>query len=129
MGAIATALGPLVHPGAHLVVQQSIYGGTTGLLTDWVRRLGVRISQVPGDDPDALRGALQPDTAAVYLETVSNPVTLVADIAEMAAAARAAGVPTVETTPSQPRCCAGRWRWAPTWWCTPRPNTWAGTPT
>jgi methionine-gamma-lyase len=106
MGAIATALGPLVHPGAHLVVQQSIYGGTTGLLTDWVRRLGVRISQVPGDDPDALRGALQPDTAAVYLETVSNPVTLVADIAEMAAAARAAGVPTVvDNTFATPLLC------------------------
>jgi methionine-gamma-lyase len=43
MGAIASALGPLLHPGAHLVVQQSLYGGTTGQLTDWVRRGGVRV--------------------------------------------------------------------------------------
>jgi methionine-gamma-lyase len=106
MGAIASALGPLLHPGAHLVVQQSIYGGTTGLLTDWVRRWGVRVSQVPGDDPAVLREALQPDTAAVYLETVSNPVTLVADIAGLASVARAAGVPpVVDDTFATPLLC------------------------
>lgn len=106
MGAIATALGPLVRAGSHLVVQQSIYGGTTGLLTDWVRRLGVRLTPVPGDDPDALRGALEPDTVAIYLETVSNPVTMVADIAAMTAVARAGGVATVvDNTFATPLLC------------------------
>ncbi len=106
MGAIATALGALLHAGAHLVVQKSIYGGTTGLLKDLVGRWNVSITEVPGDDPTALSAALRPDTAAVYLETISNPMTAVADIPGMAAVARRAGVITVvDNTFASPLLC------------------------
>ncbi|WP_211229532.1 trans-sulfuration enzyme family protein [Nakamurella lactea] len=106
MAAIHTALGANLRAGGHLVVQDSIYGGTTGLLNDLAARWDIRISQVPGDDPVALAAALTPDTAAVYLETISNPVTSVADVAGMSAVARERGVLTVvDNTFASPVLC------------------------
>jgi methionine-gamma-lyase len=106
MGAIATALGSVLTAGAHLVVQRSIYGGTTGLLKDLAERWNVRITEVPGDDPGALGTVLRDDTAAVYLETVSNPMTDVADIAGMSAVARRHGAITVvDNTFASPVLC------------------------
>ncbi|MDQ6657468.1 MAG: aminotransferase class I/II-fold pyridoxal phosphate-dependent enzyme [Actinomycetota bacterium] len=106
MGAIHTALGANLRAGGHLVVQNSIYGGTTGLLADLAQRWGIRIDQVAGDDPDALAAALRSDTCAVYLETISNPVTAVSDIAAMSAVARAHRVITVvDNTFASPMLC------------------------
>lgn len=106
MGAIHTALGANLRAGAHLVVQDSIYGGTTGLLEDLRRRWDIDITEVSGADPAALAAALRPDTAAVYLETISNPVTAVADIAGMAAVAREHDVLTiVDNTFASPLLC------------------------
>jgi cystathionine beta-lyase/cystathionine gamma-synthase len=106
MGAIHTALGAQLTAGGHLVVQDSIYGGTTGLLTDLVQRWGIRLTEVQGDDPAALAAAIEPDTRAVYLETISNPVTAVADIAGMSAVAREHGViVVVDNTFASPLLC------------------------
>jgi methionine-gamma-lyase len=106
MAAIHTALGANLTAGAHLVVQDSIYGGTTGLLNDLAARWNIRISEVPGDDPAALAAALQPETAAVYLETISNPVVSVADLAGMCAVARDRGVMSVvDNTFASPVLC------------------------
>ncbi|MDQ2847162.1 MAG: aminotransferase class I/II-fold pyridoxal phosphate-dependent enzyme [Actinomycetota bacterium] len=106
MAAIHVALGANLRAGGHLVVQNSIYGGTTGLLADLAQRWDVRIDQVAGDNPAALAAALRPDTCAVYLETISNPVTAVADIAAMSAVARAHGVITVvDNTFASPMLC------------------------
>lgn len=106
MGAIHTALGANLKAGGHLVVQNSIYGGTTGLLVDLAQRWDIHIDQVAGDDPDALARALRPDTCAVYLETISNPMTAVSDIAAMSAVARAHRVITVvDNTFASPMLC------------------------
>lgn len=106
MGAIAVALGAHLRAGAHLAVQQSIYGGTMGLLKDFAARWDVRISEFDAADPGSLEAALQPDTAAVYVETISNPMTGVADIPGCVAVARAAGVITVvDNTFATPLLC------------------------
>ncbi len=106
MGAIHTALGANLAAGGHLVVQSSIYGGTTGLLSDLSQRWGIRITQVSGDRPDQLEAALQPDTRAVYLETISNPVTAVADLPAMCAVASRHGViSVVDNTFASPLLC------------------------
>ncbi|GAA1998113.1 PLP-dependent transferase [Nakamurella flavida] len=106
MGAIAVALGAQLRAGSHLVVQRSIYGGTTGLLDDLVARWGLSTTEVDGDDPAALRAALRPNTVAVYLETISNPMTVVADLPAMCAVAREAGVLTVvDSTFASPMVC------------------------
>jgi methionine-gamma-lyase len=106
MAAITTAISANVVAGDHLVVQTSIYGGTAGLLADLSRRWGIRITEVPGDDPRALEAAIEPATRLVYLETISNPITAVADIPGMAAVARRHGVLTVvDNTFASPMIC------------------------
>ena len=106
MGAIAIALGPHLSAGAHMVVQRSIYGGTTGLLNDLRARWGITVTEVDGDDPAGLRAALRPETAVVYLETISNPMTVIADLPAMCAVAREAGVVTVvDSTFASPMVC------------------------
>ena len=107
MGAIAVALGAHLRSGARIVVQQGLYGGTTGLLRDLVDRWGIHVVQVPGNDPEAVRAVAGDDGAdLLYLETISNPMTAVADIAGMAAVAREAGLITVvDNTFASPILC------------------------
>jgi cystathionine beta-lyase/cystathionine gamma-synthase len=106
MAAITTALSANLVAGDHLVVQASIYGGTAGLLADLSRRWNIRITEVPGDDPDALAAAVEATTRLVYLETISNPITAVADIPGMAAVAKRHGVLTVvDNTFASPMIC------------------------
>ena len=106
MGAIAVAVSSLLEAGDHIVVQQSMYGGTAGLFADLVKRWGIRITEIPGDEPTALAATLRPDTRLVYLETISNPMTAVADIAALAGVARDRGVLTVvDNTFASPILC------------------------
>lgn len=106
MGAITAAVSAQLRTGDHLVVQQSIYGGTAGLLADLAQRWKIQITEVPGDDPEALEAALLPTTRLVYLETISNPMTAVADIPAMAEVARRHGVLTVvDNTFASPMLC------------------------
>jgi cystathionine beta-lyase/cystathionine gamma-synthase len=107
MGAIGVALGPQLKVGSRILVQESIYGGTTGLLRDLVNRWQVDVVQVRGDDPAALATVLGNGGAQVlYLETISNPMTAVSDIPGMAAVAKNAGVITVvDNTFASPMLC------------------------
>ncbi|MFG3440659.1 trans-sulfuration enzyme family protein [Nonomuraea sp. NPDC047897] len=106
MGAINTVLLGLLQPGDHLIAQRSLYGGTAAALNDLVARFGVTVTHVPEHDPDALRAAVRPETKLVYLETISNPMTLVADLPAMCAAARELGlVSVVDNTFATPLLC------------------------
>jgi methionine-gamma-lyase len=95
MGAINTVLLGLLQPGDHLIAQRSLYGGTAAMLNELVSRFGIAVTYVPENDPDALRAAVRPETRLVYLETISNPMTLVADLPGMCGAARELGIPSV----------------------------------
>ncbi|MEV4571704.1 aminotransferase class I/II-fold pyridoxal phosphate-dependent enzyme [Nonomuraea jabiensis] len=95
MGAINTVLLGLLKPGDHLIAQKSLYGGTAAMINDLVGRFGITVTYVPENDPAALRAAVRPETRLVYLETISNPMTLVADLPGMCAAARELGILSV----------------------------------
>ncbi|MFI7640234.1 trans-sulfuration enzyme family protein [Nonomuraea sp. NPDC049400] len=95
MGAINTVLLGLLKPGDHLIAQKSLYGGTAAMINDLVGRFGITVTYVPENDPAALRAAVRPETRLVYLETISNPMTLVADLPGMFAAARELGILSV----------------------------------
>ncbi|SEG85425.1 methionine-gamma-lyase [Nonomuraea solani] len=106
MGAINTVLLGLLKPGDHLVAQSSLYGGTAAMLNELVGRFGITVTYVPGDDPGALRAAVRPETRLVYLETISNPMTLVADLPGMCAAAAELGIlSVVDNTFATPMLC------------------------
>ncbi|MBB5132793.1 methionine-gamma-lyase [Thermocatellispora tengchongensis] len=106
MGAINSVLLALVKPGDHIVAQRALYGGTATMLNDLAERFGVAVTHVPEDDPDAFRAAVRPETRLLYLETIANPVTQVADLPAMCGAAREAGViSVVDNTFASPLLC------------------------
>jgi len=106
MGAINSVLLGLLKPGDHLIAQKPLYGGTAGMINDLVGRFQIEVSYVPEDDPAALRAAVRPETKLVYLETIANPVTQVADLPGMCLAAREAGlISVVDNTFASPILC------------------------
>jgi len=82
-------------PGDHVVAGLDLYGGTYRLFTKFFQRFGVEFSFVNTTDLDAVRGAMQANTKYLYLETPSNPMLDVTDIAGSAEIAKAAGCPLV----------------------------------
>ncbi|GAA4186012.1 cystathionine gamma-synthase [Streptosporangium oxazolinicum] len=106
MGAINSVLLGLLEPGDHLIAQKPLYGGTASMINDLAGRFRIEVSYVPEDDPAALRAAVRPETKLVYLETIANPVTQVADLPGMCAAAREAGlISVVDNTFASPILC------------------------
>ncbi|MEV0201564.1 aminotransferase class I/II-fold pyridoxal phosphate-dependent enzyme [Nonomuraea sp. NPDC050691] len=106
MGAINTVLFGLLKPGDHVIAQKSLYGGTAAALNDLAARYGITVTHVDEDDPGAVRDAARPETRILYLETISNPMALVADLPGMCAAARELGVVSVvDNTFASPVLC------------------------
>jgi len=87
MAALAT-VAFLFRPGDHLVTGHDIYAGTIRLLDQVVRGIGIETSFVHMNDPDEVRRAVRPATKALLIETPSNPLLGLVDIAAMTALAR-----------------------------------------
>jgi len=81
MAAITTALLTLLKPGGHLIAQDVLYGGTLGLLDTQFEALGLSYDFVDGRDPSSWESKLRPNTKAVYVETISNPLMGVPELA------------------------------------------------
>ncbi|MFF7439843.1 aminotransferase class V-fold PLP-dependent enzyme [Streptomyces sp. NPDC008122] len=106
MGAINAVLLGLLGSGDHVIAQTCLYGGTYAVLTDLAARWGVDVTYVSGTDPEEVRAALRPETRLLYLETIANPTTRVADLPALAAVAAGAGVPVVvDNTFASPLLC------------------------
>lgn len=87
-----TLLRAVLRPGDHVVVPDDAYGGTYRLIARVFGPWGVEHTPVDLADPDAVLAAIQPGrTKLVWVETPTNPLLGVADIAAVAAHARAAG--------------------------------------
>ncbi len=95
MGAISTLALALLGAGDHVVVQRSIYPGTTALVSTVLERFGVTSSTVDLGDLDALQGSLRDETALVLVETPSNPFCGIVDVAAVAHLAHGAGARVV----------------------------------
>ncbi len=77
--------------GAHVIVTKNVYGGTFRLFDKVTTRHGVRFTFVDTADLDALARAFTPDTKLVFVETPTNPVLRITDIAAAAALAHEHG--------------------------------------
>jgi O-succinylhomoserine sulfhydrylase len=92
MAAILALVMALLKSGDHIVASQSIFGATQQLFGAILPRFGIETSFVRATDVGAYAGAMRGNTRLVFLETPSNPLTEVIDIAAVAAATRRAGV-------------------------------------
>ena len=95
MAAIATTLLACLDAGDHLLAQDCLYGGTHGLITGEMVRLGLSYDFIRGDDPDSWRRCLKPNTRVLYVESITNPLMQVADLEALARFAREHGLISV----------------------------------
>jgi O-succinylhomoserine sulfhydrylase len=74
-----------------VVCSNAVFGATIQLFSNVLGRFGVQTTFVPATDLDAWRGAMRPETRLLFLETPSNPLTEVTDLAALAELAHAGG--------------------------------------
>jgi len=94
MAALQTVLA-LFSQGDHLIVSLDLYGGTYRLLERVMRRFGLTASYVNTGDLEALEGALQPETKALLIETPTNPLMMITDLAQVCSWASERGLLTI----------------------------------
>ncbi len=90
MAAILTACMSWLAAGDHIVCSRGVFGSTTMLFNRFIARFGVDISYVAPADYEAWRAAIRPNTRLLFLETPSNPLIEIVDIAAVAQIARTA---------------------------------------
>ena len=91
MSAILMTAMSLLKAGDHIVCSNAVFGSTVTLFSGILGRFGVETAFVPANDVAAWRAALRPSTKLLFLETPSNPLIEVADIAALAAVAHDVG--------------------------------------
>lgn len=80
MAAISTALLTVLSSGDHFLAQGCLYGGTHDLITKDLPAFGISFDFIDGDDPDSWKLKLRPNTKAIYVETMTNPLLEVTDL-------------------------------------------------
>jgi cystathionine beta-lyase/cystathionine gamma-synthase len=91
--AATTAVLLMLKAGDHVLVGDDVYGGTFRIFDKVLKQFGLDASFIDMSDPARVREAARPSTRLVWLETPSNPMLKVFDIAAIAAVARDLGVP------------------------------------
>ncbi|TBR16314.1 O-succinylhomoserine sulfhydrylase [Rugosibacter aromaticivorans] len=92
MAAIMSTVMALMKSGEHIVSSRSIFGATQQLFGTILARFGIETTYIDSTDSAAFAAALRPNTRLLFIETPSNPLTEVLDIAALAAVAHTGGV-------------------------------------
>ena len=100
--AASSAIVQTLSAGDHVVVTDESYGGTFRLFDKIVARFGLDVSYARMDELDALRTALRPATKLIWIETPTNPMLNLVDIAAVAAVKPAAAMLVVDSTFATP---------------------------
>ena len=80
MAAISTALMAFLKAGDHIVLQQTLYGGTYNLVTEEFNKFGIEYSFTEGWQVEDFKAKIQENTKVVYIETPSNPLLTITDL-------------------------------------------------
>jgi len=92
MAAISTALLSVLKAGDHLLIQECLYGGTHHFVTKDLAELGIGHTFVDPDRPRSWKQALRPNTKALYVESLSNPLLQLGDLEAVARFSREHGL-------------------------------------
>ena len=93
--AISYAIQALAANGGHIVAQKTIYGGTYNLLAHTLPQYGITTTFVDSHNYEEIQGAITDNTRAIFLETLGNPNSDIADIDAIAEIAHKNGLPLV----------------------------------
>ena len=114
----------LLSAGDHVLACDDVYGGTFRLFDKVYRRHGLEFTFVDMTDPANVERGLRQNTRLVWIESPTNPMLKIVDLAAVAGAGAAPAAPSAwSTTPSPRRTSSSRSRWASTWSPTPPPST------
>jgi cystathionine beta-lyase len=80
IAAVSSVLGILA-AGDHIVTSEDIYGGSWRILNTFYKRWGLETTLVDASNPAAIAAAIRPNTKALFLETPSNPLLKITDLA------------------------------------------------
>ena len=80
MAAITTGMLSVLKSGDHMLIQNSLYGGTHNFVTNDMPDLGFETDFIDPNDPGSWESKLKPNTKAIYVEAISNPMMLVGDL-------------------------------------------------
>ena len=92
MSALLSTVMALLSSGDHIVSSQSVFGATVNLFSTIFARFGIETTYVMASDIEAYKNAIRPNTKLIFIETPSNPLMDVVDIAALAQVARSAKV-------------------------------------
>ncbi|PVM91290.1 O-succinylhomoserine sulfhydrylase [Caulobacter endophyticus] len=95
MAAVHSALMGLVRAGDHVVAGNALFGSCRWLIAEWLPRFGVETTFVDATDLSAWEAAIKSNTKAVLIETPSNPVLEITDIAAVSKLAHAVGAKVI----------------------------------
>jgi cystathionine beta-lyase/cystathionine gamma-synthase len=95
MAAISTSLLTVLSSGDHLLAQNCLYGGTYDLVTKDLGQYGISYDFIEGDAPESWHAKLKPNTKAMYVETMANPLMDVPALEAVVAFARENGLTTL----------------------------------
>jgi cystathionine beta-lyase/cystathionine gamma-synthase len=103
MAAISTTLLTLLSNGDHLLAQNCLYGGTHDFVTRDLEKFGISYDFIDGNNPGSWEAKLKPNTRAIYVETISNPMMEVPDLEQIVKFANTHGlVSAVDNTFASP---------------------------
>ncbi len=91
MSAILACVMGVLKAGDHVVASRSLFGATVNLFNNIIKKFGVETTYVSATDVSEWQAAVQPNTRMFFLETPSNPLTEISDIAAISAVAKSCG--------------------------------------
>jgi O-acetylhomoserine (thiol)-lyase len=95
MAAVTYALLNVTNIGDHIVTSPFIYGGTVDAFKKVLPRLGITVDYAVDITAEAIEAQIVPETRAVFIESISNPLGIVADIEALAFVAHKYGIPLI----------------------------------
>jgi cystathionine beta-lyase len=95
MAAVSTALMAFLKAGDHVVLQQTLYGGTYNLVNEEFSKYGIEYSFAKGWTADSFEAEIKENTKVIYIETPSNPLLTITDLEAVASLAKKHGVLTM----------------------------------
>lgn len=114
-GAVAVASGmaaqfgtfmTLMSPGDEMVASKQLYGGSITQLTQTLKKLQITVRFASPENMDEWEAAINPNTKALFVETIGNPLGAIADLEALAGLAKAHGIPLiVDSTFASPYLC------------------------
>ncbi len=95
MAAITTTLLTLLSTGDHLLAQDCLYGGTHDFVTRDLEKFGISYDFIDGNNAESWERKVRPNTKAIYVETISNPLMQVPDLERVVEFAKAHNLASV----------------------------------